>query len=66
MTDTPAEVPRELQSLVEQLHGPHIVIDAEYRIVVANGAYDEFYQRLFQNPALDTYWSLALTVVKGD
>jgi transcriptional regulator with PAS, ATPase and Fis domain len=39
MTDAPAGVPRELQSLVEQLHGPHIVFDTEYRIVAANGAY---------------------------
>jgi transcriptional regulator with PAS, ATPase and Fis domain len=45
MTDTPDEVPRELQSLVEQLHGPHIVIDAEYRIVAANGAYRDSYMR---------------------
>jgi transcriptional regulator with PAS, ATPase and Fis domain len=39
MTDTTPGVPHELQSLVEQLHGPHIVIDNEYRIVAANGAY---------------------------
>jgi two-component system, NtrC family, response regulator HydG len=34
-------VPRELQSLVDQLHGAHIVIDADYRIVAANGTYRE-------------------------
>ena len=48
MTDTdstrpaggkPPAVPRELQSLVGQLHGAHIVIDADYRIVAANDAY---------------------------
>ncbi len=33
------EVPRELQSLVGQLHGAHIVIDSSYRIVAANDAY---------------------------
>jgi transcriptional regulator with PAS, ATPase and Fis domain len=32
-------VPEELQSLVGQLHGAHIVIDADYRIVAANDAY---------------------------
>ena len=31
----------ELQSLVAQLHGAHIVIDADYRIVAANDAYRE-------------------------
>jgi transcriptional regulator with PAS, ATPase and Fis domain len=32
-------VPEELRSLVGQLHGAHIVIDADYRIVAANDAY---------------------------
>src|SRR5512146_2778473 len=32
-------LPQELQSLVAQLHGAHIVIDADYRIVAANDAY---------------------------
>lgn len=36
-----SSVPRELQSLVRQLHGAHIVVDAEYRIVAANDAYRE-------------------------
>jgi DNA-binding NtrC family response regulator len=34
-------LPQELQSLVTQLHGAHIVIDADYRIVAANAAYRE-------------------------
>ena len=34
-------MPRELQSLVQQLHGAHIVIDGNYRIVAANDAYRE-------------------------
>jgi DNA-binding NtrC family response regulator len=34
-------LPLELQSLVSQLHGAHIVIDADYRIVAANAAYRE-------------------------
>jgi len=34
-------LPLELQSLVGQLHGAHIVIDADYRIVAANEAYRE-------------------------
>jgi transcriptional regulator with PAS, ATPase and Fis domain len=34
-------VPSELQSLVGQLHGAHIVIDADYRIVAANDTYRE-------------------------
>jgi DNA-binding NtrC family response regulator len=34
-------LPQELQSLVAQLHGAHIVIDADYRIVAANDAYRE-------------------------
>ena len=33
------DVSQELRSLVGQLHGAHIVIDAEYRIVAANDAY---------------------------
>ena len=37
-TATP-ELPQELQSLVRQLHGAHIVIDDQYRIVAANDAY---------------------------
>jgi len=36
-----AVVPQELQSLVAQLHGAHIVIGADYRIVAANEAYRE-------------------------
>jgi DNA-binding NtrC family response regulator len=35
------DIPLELQSLVRQLHGAHIVIDADYRIVAANDAYRE-------------------------
>jgi len=35
------DIPLELQSLVGQLHGAHIVIDADYRIVAANEAYRE-------------------------
>ena len=34
-----SDVPRELESLVGQLHGAHIVIDANYRIVAANDTY---------------------------
>jgi transcriptional regulator with PAS, ATPase and Fis domain len=48
MTDRPqatptavAALPRELKSLVSQLHGAHIVIDPDYRIVAANDAYRE-------------------------
>jgi len=36
---TAPAVPLELQSLVGQLHGAHIVIDADYRIVAANDTY---------------------------
>jgi DNA-binding NtrC family response regulator len=36
---SPSEVPFELRSLVGQLQGAHIVIDADYRIVAANDAY---------------------------
>jgi len=36
-----AGLPQELQSLVAQLHGAHIVIDADFRIVAANDAYRE-------------------------
>jgi transcriptional regulator with PAS, ATPase and Fis domain len=39
--NAPESVPRELQSLVGQLHGAHIVIDSGYRIVAANDAYRE-------------------------
>jgi PAS domain-containing protein len=39
--DTAPGLPQELQSLVAQLHGAHIVIDADYRIVAANDAYRE-------------------------
>jgi len=39
--DTASCLPQELQSLVAQLHGAHIVIDADYRIVAANAAYRE-------------------------
>ena len=35
------DIPLELESLVGQLHGAHIVIDADYRIVAANAAYRE-------------------------
>jgi transcriptional regulator with PAS, ATPase and Fis domain len=38
---SPTPLPLELQSLVRQLHGAHIVIDADYRIVAANEAYRE-------------------------
>jgi transcriptional regulator with PAS, ATPase and Fis domain len=38
---TASGLPQELQSLVAQLHGAHIVIDADYRIVAANDAYRE-------------------------
>jgi len=48
MTDRPQSLPtaapalpQEVQSLVRQLHGAHIVIDADYRIVAANDAYRE-------------------------
>jgi len=37
----PTAVPRELKSLVGQLRGAHIVIDADYRIVAANDSYRE-------------------------
>ena len=43
MTDTNADLPLELHSLVDQLHGAHIVIDTEYRIVAANDAYRAAY-----------------------
>ena len=36
-------VPAELESLVETLPGPRILLDAEYRIVVANRAYRDAY-----------------------
>ena len=41
---TASGLPQELQSLVAQLHGAHIVIDADYRIVAANDAYREAFQ----------------------
>ena len=41
MTKVSTGMPRELQSLVRQLHGAHIVIDGEHRIVAANDAYRE-------------------------
>jgi transcriptional regulator with PAS, ATPase and Fis domain len=37
----PTPLSHELQSLVRQLHGAHIVIDADYRIVAANESYRE-------------------------
>ena len=37
------DLPLELESLVRQLHGAHIVIDADYRIVAANDAYRDTY-----------------------
>jgi transcriptional regulator with PAS, ATPase and Fis domain len=37
------QVPVELASLVEALPGPRILLDADYRIVVANRAYREAY-----------------------
>ena len=39
MSSATPDLPQELQSLVRQLHGAHIVIDGEYRIVAANDAY---------------------------
>src|SRR5690606_24132330 len=39
-----SRLPQELQSLVAQLHGAHIVIDADYRIVAANDAYRAAFQ----------------------
>ncbi|MCM2313302.1 MAG: sigma-54-dependent Fis family transcriptional regulator [Steroidobacteraceae bacterium] len=41
MPKRPAKLPLELHSLVNQLHGAHIVIDADYQIVAANEAYRE-------------------------
>ena len=41
MTISPSALPLELRSLVDQLHGAHIVIDADYRIVAANDEYRE-------------------------
>ena len=41
MSTTRPDLPFELHSLVDQLHGAHIVIDAVYRIVAANDAYRE-------------------------
>ena len=41
MDKPPTGMPRELQSLVRQLHGAHIVIDGNHRIVAANDAYRE-------------------------
>jgi transcriptional regulator with PAS, ATPase and Fis domain len=41
MSTTRPDLPFELHSLVHQLHGAHIVIDADYRIVAANDAYRE-------------------------
>ena len=45
MAKAPVDVPLELQSLVRQLHGAHIVIDADYTIVAANDAYRESFQQ---------------------
>jgi len=45
MSKAPADVPKELQSLVRQLHGAHIVIDADYTVVAANDAYRQSFQR---------------------
>ena len=39
MTISPSALPLELRSLVDQLHGAHIVIDADFRIVAANDEY---------------------------
>jgi transcriptional regulator with PAS, ATPase and Fis domain len=39
MTTADRVLPSELSSLVDQLHGAHIVIDEQYRIVAANKAY---------------------------
>jgi len=36
---SPSDLPEELRSLVQQLHGAHIVIDADFRIVAANDEY---------------------------
>jgi transcriptional regulator with PAS, ATPase and Fis domain len=41
MSKTATGMPQELQSLVRQLHGAHIVIDGNHRIVAANDAYRE-------------------------
>ena len=41
----PVDVPLELQSLVRQLHGAHIVIDRDYTILAANPAYRESSRR---------------------
>jgi transcriptional regulator with PAS, ATPase and Fis domain len=38
-------LPQELQSLVRQLHGAHIVIDDQYRIVAANDAYRDAFTK---------------------
>ena len=43
MVATSGNMPQELQSLVRQLHGAHIVIDRDYRIVAANDAYRQAY-----------------------
>ena len=45
LAKAPVDVPLELQSLVRQLHGAHIVIDADYTIVAANDAYRESFQQ---------------------
>ncbi len=45
MAKAPVDVPLELQSLVRQLHGAHIVINADYTIVAANDAYRESFQQ---------------------
>ena len=43
MATTTGQLPQELQSLVRRLHGAHIVIDRDYRIVAANDAYRQAY-----------------------
>jgi transcriptional regulator with PAS, ATPase and Fis domain len=45
LAKAPVDVPLELQSLVRQLHGAHIVIDADYTVVAANDAYRESFQQ---------------------